>query len=345
MKAHAALCAAALAITSAAVVSAPASAALTTRCVGTGGAVTIPGDLVVPAGESCSLTGTIVEGSVRVRAGADLVVAGGTFQDKVVVSKDGYLDATQTAISGTITSKGGYGVFLDRSQLDGSYRGRAGGDAAPFAYFVDSAVKGAVDVRVGHVLLDTATVDGQVTGRGNTFTDVTNSTLAGKLTVSGNTEGTFICGSEVDGDVSYSANAGVQIGSDALLSPCGDVNYFGGDVTADDNTVGTVMSGNIVRGDVSGTGNDPAPTGSDNRVRGVLGGQFADLAPASGDASGSKTAAKSRIKSESGASVPQRVSPDDVEKRGQERSGVPTKAEQRRAAAISQAVKAGPANF
>ena len=345
MKAQAVVCAAALAITSTAVVTAPASAGFTTRCVGTGGAVTIPGDLVVPAGESCALTGTIVEGSVRVQAGADLVVSGGTFKDKVAVAKDGYFDATQTAISGTITSKGGYGVFLDRSQLDGSYRGRAGGDAAPFAYLVGSAVKGAVDVRVGNVLLDTATVDGQVTGEGNTFTDVTNSTLAGKLVVSGNTEGTFICGSEVDGDVSYSANAGVQIGSGTLLSTCEDVNYFGGNVTADDNTVGTAMSGNIVRGDVSGTGNDPAPTGSDNRVRGVLAGQFADLAPAPGDASRSKGAATSRAQSKSGAGAQQRVRPDEVEKREQERSDVPAKAEQRRAEAISQAVKAGPAKF
>ncbi len=335
MKAQAVLCAAALALGTAAVASTPASAGFTTRCVGTGGAVTIPGDLVVPAGESCALTGTIVEGSVRVQSGADLVVSGGTFKDKVVVAEDGYFDATQTAISGTLTSKGGYGVFLDRSELEGSYRGRDGGAAAPFAYLVNSAVKGAVDVRVGEVLLDTATVQGQVKGTGSTFVDVTNSTLSNKLTVSDNAEGGFICGSEVDGDVFYSDNAGVQLGSGSLLSTCDDVNYFGGDVMVNDNTVGVTMSDNIVRGDVSGTGNDPAPTGSGNRVRGTLSGQFADLAPAA-----SKAASKSKL------GVQQRVAPDKGAELAQVRSNdVASKVKERRATAIEQAVEAGPANF
>lgn len=337
MKMQAAICAAALAVTATAVVATPASAGFTTRCIGTGGAVTIPGDLVVPAGESCSLTGTVVEGSVRVQSGADLVVSGGTFMDKVVVAKDGYLDATQTTISGTLTSKGGYGVFLDRSELEGSYRGRDGGAAAPFAYLVNSQVQGAVDVRIGEVLLDTAKVGGQVKSAGNTFTDVTNSTLAGKLTVSENTEGAFICGSEVDGDVSYSANAGAQFGSGDLLSTCGDVNYFGGNVKVSDNTVGVSMSGNIVRGDLSGTGNDPAPTGSDNRVRGTVSGQFADLAPAateSKSASKSKLGVQRRVADEKGAELV-RVRSNDVA----------AKVKDRRASAVEQAVEAGPANF
>lgn len=337
MKLPAVLCAAALAVTSVAVVSGPASAGFTTRCVGTGGAVTIPGDLVVPAGESCALTGTTVEGSVRVQAGADLVVSGGVFKDKVVVAPDGYFDATQTAIAGTITSKGGYGVFLDRSELGGSYQGRDGGDAAPFAYLVNSGVQGAVDVRVGEVLLDTATVGGQVKGVGNTFTDVTNSTLSNKLTVTENTEGGFVCGSEVDGDTSYSGNAGVQIGAGALLSTCGDANYFGGNVMVNDNTVGVSMADNIVRGDVSGTGNDPAPTGSGNRIRGTVSGQFADLAPAASKTqspSKSQRGVQQRVASEKGAEL--------VERRSQE---VSSKVKERRAAAVEQAVEAGPANF
>ena len=43
----------------------PATAALVTHCIGTGGAVTVPNDLYVPAGESCSLEGTTVTGNVQ----------------------------------------------------------------------------------------------------------------------------------------------------------------------------------------------------------------------------------------------------------------------------------------
>src|SRR5699024_2084291 len=39
----------------------PAQADLITRCSGTAGPVTVPGDLVVPRAASCTLTGTVVE--------------------------------------------------------------------------------------------------------------------------------------------------------------------------------------------------------------------------------------------------------------------------------------------
>src|SRR5690606_15784208 len=68
---------------------APANADLVTRCVGEGGAVTVPGDLVVPAGKTCWLDGTTVEGNVRVQAGADLIVTGGTLKGSVVVDEIG----------------------------------------------------------------------------------------------------------------------------------------------------------------------------------------------------------------------------------------------------------------
>src|SRR4051812_37081282 len=71
----------------------PAGAALVTYCVGTGGAVTVPNDLLVPAGESCSLEGTKITGNVRVAAGANLVIAGGIVNGEVQVAADGYLDS------------------------------------------------------------------------------------------------------------------------------------------------------------------------------------------------------------------------------------------------------------
>ncbi len=255
----------------------PASADLVTRCIGTGGAVTVPGDLVVPAGESCTLTGTTVEGKVRVNAGADLVVSDVTFNGAVVVAPDAYFDATTSSVSGTVTSRG-FGVYLDRSTIGEHVRGRAAVDASSFTYLYNSSVAGQVDARSGELLVDSSQVAGAVRGLGTTFVDVKNSTLSNALVVKDNSEGTTICASEVDGDAEFTGNAGVQIGEGNLLSNCADgVNYFGGNVTISNNSFGVSVSGNIMRGDLAGTGNDPAPTGTNNRVRGDSTGQFADL--------------------------------------------------------------------
>src|SRR5262245_50553272 len=109
----AALAASALAVGAVVSVAPAANADLVTYCVGTGGAVTVPGDLFVPPGESCELDGTTVTGNVRIAAGADLVVTGGKFQRDVQIAADGYYDATNTAVTGQVTlAAGGFGIFM-----------------------------------------------------------------------------------------------------------------------------------------------------------------------------------------------------------------------------------------
>lgn len=300
---------------------APASADLVTRCVGTGGAVTVPGDLVVPAGKSCSLKGTTVQGKVRVQSGADLVVVDGTFSDAVAVAGDGYLDATNTAIAGTVTSRGGYGVYLSKSQVSEDYRERGGGAGEPFAYLIDTDIAGQVDARAGQLFLDSSRVSGAVRGIGTSYTDVVDSTLSSTLTVQDNGKGATVCASEVDGNASYTGNTGVQVGSGDGIVRCNETNYFGGNVDVSDNTGGVAMTDNIVRGDLSGTGNDPAPTGSDNRVRGDITGQFVDLLPT--PASQARTLAA----------------------KGNRADRTQDKLEQRREAAVAQAQKVGLAKL
>lgn len=299
----------------------PASADLVTRCVGTGGAVTVPGDLVVPAGESCTLTGTTVEGKVRVNAGADLVVVDAMFNGAVVVAPDAYFDATTSAVSGTVTSRG-FGIYLDRSTVGEHIRGRAAADASSFTYLYNSSIAGQVDARSGELLVDSSQVMGSVRGLGTVFVDIKNSTLADTLVVTNNAEGATVCASEVDLKAQFTGNAGVQIGEGDLLSSCTDgVNYFGGNVRISDNSVGVTMSNNIVRGDLSGTGNDPAPVGENNRVRGTSTGQFADL-EAAPQAMARKMAVPADRAEDARATV-----------------------EQRRSAAIEQAAAAGPAQL
>ncbi len=297
----------------------PASADLVTRCIGTAGAVTVPGDLVVPAGQACTLTGTTVEGKVRVQAGADLVVMDVTLNDTVVVAPDAYFDATTSAVSGTVTSRG-FGLYLDRSTLGGDVRGRA--DASSFSYLYNSTIAGQVDARAGDLLIDSTQVEGQVRGLGTTFVDVINSTLFGAFTVKNNAEGTSVCASEVDGDTRLTGNIGVQLGEGTLLGSCTDgVNYFGGSVHLSDTTGGVTVNGNIVRGDLMGSGNDPAPTGEGNRVRGTVGGQFADM--------GAAPQARARV-----MAVQADRSADAL-----------AEVEQRRSAAVAEANAAGPAQL
>lgn len=299
----------------------PASADLTTSCVGTAGAVTVPGDLVVPKDQSCNLEGTTVEGKVTVRAGADLIATDATFNDAVVVAEDGYFDVNNTTIAGNVRSNGGYGVYLDGSTVGGSYTGKAPADeaVAPFAFVDGTSVAKAVNVESGELFFEDSEVSGAVTGSGSAFTDVINSSLLKGLTVESNELGSVVCGSEVLGDVSYDGNDKVQLGGGGLLDDCEDANYFGGDVTVSNSTGGVVVNGNIIQGGLAGESNDPAPTGADNRVRGELGGQFVDLEP-----------------------TPEAKARAQVQDRSADAA---SKAEDRKQSAVADADKAGPANL
>lgn len=256
-----------------------AHAGLTTSCVGEAGAVTVPGDLVVPAGKSCVLDGTTVEGTVTVRTGADLVVTNGTFKSTVVVQANGYLDLTDTKVTGKITSQGAYGTYVSKSSF-ASYTETGAGTLTPFFYAEGATVGGNVVAKKGEVYFSGSTAK-SLTATDVSYTDVINSTLTGNLSVSNATFGSQVCASEFDGNATFTGNGGVQLGSGALFGECaGGSNYFGKNVTIDNSTVGVEVNGNIIRGNLSGTGNDPAPTGADNRVRGVASGQFADLSAA-----------------------------------------------------------------
>jgi len=262
---------------------APASADLVTRCIGTGAAVTVPGDLVVPADRSCSLEGTTVLGDVRVGPNADLIVDGGTIEGAVAVATNAYVDVIETTIGGTVTTRSAYGLYLESSTV-GAVTGRGeavGGEFPPFVYLQDTALSGSLDVRVGEVYLDSTSVGGDVLTRNTDFTDIVDSTLSGSLDVRNNALGAVVCASEIYGDAVYASNSGsLQLGAGGPLSTwCDGATFWGGNVRVDNNTADIQVSNNIVAGDLGGRGNDPAPTGSDNRVRGEVTGQFVDLQP------------------------------------------------------------------
>jgi hypothetical protein len=283
-----AVLAALTAVATASVVGAAAPAAradLITICVGTGGPVTVPNDLQVPAGKSCSLEGTTVTGNVQVAAGANLVVAGGTISGEVRVAADGYLDAANTSIGGPIVlAAGGFGVFLNNSSA-GSVTLRPKGSATieGFLFVENTTISGSVNANVGEVRLDRTTqVTGNVATSGAYYTDVHDSFVDGTLSVLNNATGSVVCGSAVRGKATFAGNlGGVQLGPNGGLDGCASGGYWGRDVSITNTTGGVTLDDNIVNGQLQVSGNNPAAqVAANNRIRGGVVGEHAAAATA-----------------------------------------------------------------
>ena len=263
----------------------PASAALITYCVGVGGAVTVPNDLLVPAGESCSLEGTKVTGNVRVAQGANLVIADGTINGEIQVASDGYLDAVHTSIDGQVTlASGGYGAFL-KATSSGPVTLQPKGSATIDGFFFaeNTTVDGNLLASTGEIRVDQMSqVTGNVSTSGAYYTDVHDSFVDGTLSVLNNATGSVVCGSAVRGKATFSGNlGGVQLGPNGSLDGCASGGYWGRDVTIANTTGGVSVDDNIIDGRLSVTNNTPvAHVAANNRIRGGIVGESTSSAAA-----------------------------------------------------------------
>lgn len=259
------------------VVAAPANADLVTRCVGEGGAVTVPGDLVVPRDASCSLTGTTVTGDVRVAAGADLIAADVSVGGRVVVAEDGYFDATDSTVAGEVVLTGAFGSSLQTSEVGDRVltRPSAGTETGGFVLAVSSQVTGALVSRSGEVLAEDSEL-GALDSRDSLYTDLYGSFVDGTVLVRANEQGSTLCNVAVQGTSAFQDNAdAVQLGSDGPRTDCAAGSYWGDDVTVTGTTGGVFVDENIVNGDLTLRGNDPvALVGGSNLVRGALLGEY-----------------------------------------------------------------------
>lgn len=251
-----------------------ASADLVTYCIGTGGAVTVPGDLYVPPGESCSLEGTTVTGNVRVAAGSDLVVSGGKFSGEVRVATDGYLDAMNTTIDGQIVlAAGGFGVFLRESHSARVTVQPKGNTTQEGFLFVErSTVAGNVTSSVGDVRVDATEVTGNVSTNGAYFTDLHDSFVDGTLSVLNNATGSVVCGSAVQGKATFTGNrGGVQLGPNGSLDGCASGGYWARDVSVTSTTGPVRIDDNIMNSKlIFDANNPPATVAPNNRIRGGI---------------------------------------------------------------------------
>jgi hypothetical protein len=305
------------------IAAAPANAALVTYCIGTGGAVTVPNDLLVPAGESCSLEGTTVTGNITVQAGGNLVITGGSLAGTVNVAGNGYLDASDTTIGGaTVLAAGGYGIFLkDAGTANVTVRPKGATAIDSFLFVEGTSVTGTVNAQAGEVRLDRNTeVSANVTTTGTYYTDVHDSFIDGSLSVLNSANGSVICGSSVRNKTTFAGNlGGVQLGPNGPLDSCASGGFFGKDVSITSTTGGVTVDDNIIDGSLTATGNSPvAQIADNNRIRKGVTNDPAQLA--------ARTAAKSLARSA--------VDRDDA-----------SKATERRTDAVQEATAAGAANL
>lgn len=266
-----------LAVSSALVFAAPASAALVTRCVGEGGAVTVPGDLVVPANQVCTLDGTTIQGNVRVAKGADLVMNDVTVEGNVSAAENAYVEAVASDVSGQVALRGAFGAYIDGTSVAGNVATRTTDtvDQAGFVLTNDAELGGNLISDAGEVLVEASEVEGNINSADSYYTDVYESFVDGKVTVSGSELGGVFCAVAIDGVSSFTDNAGVlQLGADGPNTACEGSSYWGDNVTVTGNTGGVYVDNNIVNGDLTLTGNDPvAQVGANNRVRGEVTGE------------------------------------------------------------------------
>ncbi|HET7329093.1 MAG TPA: hypothetical protein VFJ14_17620 [Nocardioidaceae bacterium] len=310
--------------------SSPASAELNTRCVGEAGAVTVPGDLVVPRGEVCILTGTTVQGDVRVARNADLLADGATIGGRVAANNNAYFEAVGSTVDGEVVLNGAYGSYLESSDLGARVltRPNAITDTGGFVYTFQSSVSGSLVSRSAELFVEASEIGGTVNSRNSLYADLYESFVDGRVLVRNNERGGVVCASAVQGDSRFVGNGVVvQLGSDGPFADCADGSYWGGDVTANRNTGGVFVDNNIVNGDLTLRNNDPvAQVGDDNMIRGEIVGQYEDW-----DAAAPMTLQHRSVAPQSN---PQRR--DNI---------LDQKIEQRHAGAVKSAARAGAAHI
>ncbi|MCC8243101.1 hypothetical protein [Saccharothrix luteola] len=279
-----------------------AHADLVMYCVGSGGAVTVPSDLYVPPGESCSLTGTTITGNVRVAAGSNLVITGGTVNGSVKVAADGYLDSTGTRVDGGVTlAAGGFGLYLNNTDVGGVVVEPKGSATIEGFLFVErgSRIDGDLTSGVGEVSVTGSEVTGDVSTTAAYFTDLHDSFVDGALSVLNNPTGSVVCGTAVGGRATFAGNlGGVQLGPNGGLDSCASGGYFARDVGISNTTGGrTTLDDNIVNGVLRLTANNPVAEVADtNSIRGGIVGDHSAPTGSAATADGVRGSADERAR-------------------------------------------------
>lgn len=268
---------AAACMTAAGLPASPADAALHTRCVGAGGDVTVPGDLVVPRSQACELDGTTITGDVRVARGANLVAHDVTIDGTLTVAKDGYADIDGVDIDGQVTLQQAFGMMANASTMDAGLITRAPDDVSQgFAEIAGSTINGSLHSSAGELIIKQTDIGADVSTDGAYFTEAHDSFVDGKVTVRENEQPSLFCGGAIRGDARFIGNGNdVRLGVSAAPGACQNATYWGGDVRIADTDGDALADNNIVDGNLVLRGNEPAAKlGERNVVRGEIVGDY-----------------------------------------------------------------------
>src|SRR5918996_6207825 len=88
------------------------------ECVGAIGAETVSGDLDVPAGAVCELTGARVLGDVEVQDAAELYAQGAVIRGGLEADPQAYVDLLESHVADELELRAALGVSAETSRLD-----------------------------------------------------------------------------------------------------------------------------------------------------------------------------------------------------------------------------------
>nr|CEL13644.1 hypothetical protein [Kibdelosporangium sp. MJ126-NF4] len=272
-------------VTASVMMAAPANAGFVTYCEGEGGPVTLPTDLAVAPGKSCTLDRTVITGSVKVGEGANLIVKGGTINGTVDVAANAYFDAKDTRVDGDVTlAPGAFGIYLTNTDTAKVTVQPKGSQTVEGFLFVEgtSKVDGNLSSGVGEVKVVNSEVLGNVTTNGSLYTDLTNAFVDGTVSVLNNSEGSVVCGGAVQGKATFAGNrGGVQLGPNGGLDSCASGGYFARDVNINNTTGKSSVDDTIINGKLELSANNPiTQLATNNRIRGGVVGESTSPAAA-----------------------------------------------------------------
>lgn len=247
------------------------------ECTGIMEGGVVDGALVVPAGASCELRGTVVRGDLRLAGGGDdyanLRAEGARINGDLRIGQQAIVQLDDTRIGGNVEARGTWAV-LDVS--GGAIGGRVRVEDAERLNLGNTTVGG--DVRFERsrlIVAHGATIKGTFRAEDIEFAAVVESRVNGSVAIERARDEARMCDSRIGGNATFDGNSGiVAIGGGAYRCTG---NRIDGSLRAIANTGGVTILDNIVRDNLACRDNDPVPTGGNNRVDGRKQGQCGDL--------------------------------------------------------------------
>lgn len=228
----------------------------------------VNGDLVVPPGGSCQLSGGYtVTGNVTVADNASLVLDGVQIQGTLSVDTGGLVEMSGSTIGGSLVLHHAFGATVADSVIAGNVLAQDAG------FYTAERVGhgGLVDSVRGLTVIRSSTVSGYVSTESDERTDLRGSAVTGDVHIANPGLGAVLCGSEFDGEVTVAGGGGVvQVGPGTAYADC-EPNRFGFHLRLLNNAAEVQLGDNVIVREMTCLDNVSAPVGENHVYGGRLG--------------------------------------------------------------------------